>query len=219
MLTRILYTPSVCPLTTDELCDYARLDDPSQLAILGLYGLAATEYVENYCNRFLLEREITWVCARDEHQVIENRYGYLSLPFAYDGGFGTGVGGGLGWGMFWQRWLRLPRPASAVSSVILTDWDGNQTPLTLGSDYSLDLGTEPGRVRINLGTYAPCTANMQVTMTTGYGATAATIPAPIKLAVGMLAANLYTYRGEEGSSGLTTTVHALLAPYSFHSFG
>jgi uncharacterized phiE125 gp8 family phage protein len=118
--------------------------------------------------------------------------------------------------------IRLPRPPlSSVTS--LQYLDGNGTLQTLSaSSYTVDSDAEPGRVVEAYATTWPSVRNdiraVRVTYVAGYGATAATVPQPIKQAILLLVGHWYANREAVGTVGsdIAFAVDALLAPFRNH---
>ncbi len=118
--------------------------------------------------------------------------------------------------------IELPRPnLLTVSSITYVDNDGaTQTMST--NDYAVDTDHFPGRIILAYGASWPSTREhpnaVTITYTAGYGATRASVPAPIKAAIKLRLSDLYMNR--EGA--FVGTIHTenpalfdLLAPYEF----
>lgn len=89
-------------------------------------------------------------------------------------------------------------PLIAISSITYIDLAGDSQTWA-GSNYQTDTTSERGSVRpVPTASYPTTQAGrvnaVTVTYTAGYGATAATVPAPTKTAIKMLAAHLDEHR-------------------------
>jgi uncharacterized phiE125 gp8 family phage protein len=104
--------------------------------------------------------------------------------------------------------IPLP-PLQSVSTIAVTTGD-NLRALLASSDYRVDTASEPGRVILpkpppNLRAQ-DC---LEISFLAGYGAAA---PASVAEAILQIAAELYTYRGDQ-SAIVSPAGAALLAPY------
>jgi uncharacterized phiE125 gp8 family phage protein len=79
---------------------------------------------------------------------------------------------------------------------------GTSTPMTVTTDYLVDSSSEPGRIVLPYGlswpspsTYYPVNP-IAIRWICGYGVTAASVPAGIRTAIKMMAADYYSARGE-----------------------
>jgi len=117
--------------------------------------------------------------------------------------------------------IRPPRPPlRSVSSLQYVDTDGNTQTLDSGQ-YDVDTDREPGEVREAYGCCWPSTRDhpnaVIVTFKAGYGTDAASVPAPVKHAIKLLAAHLYEHPESVVvgmiAAELPQGVEYLLAPY------
>lgn len=97
--------------------------------------------------------------------------------------------------------ITLPRyPLQNVSGVNVYDEDGNATAVSVATVFDVDTYSTPGRMNLKRGQTWPIAlrANnaIEVTYVSGYGDTAADVPAPLAGAVKRLAAHLYAHRGD-----------------------
>lgn len=104
--------------------------------------------------------------------------------------------------------IRLPRPPlSSVSSISYLDTAGS--PLTLATDqYTVDTSPEPGRILKPFGVTWPPTRAIENAITITYvvgHATAAAVPAALKTAIKLLAAEMYDNR-ERGQVDVSSWV-------------
>lgn len=205
MFTRLDYTPpSALPVSVDLVRQHATADDPSDVALFTTYVATAVELVEQYISKFLMPRQATWTLSRD----------FLNQPYGpvYTYSF---VGSVINsWGC--NRWIMMPRPATAVASVSFGHWDADVDTLTLGTDYNLDLASYNSRIRFNR--FHHTAAYLQVVFTGGY-ATPAAIPPTIISAIMLIATKLKYNRGDGDFDVFSDAVCNLLAPYRTVTFG
>ena len=206
MLTRIDYSPSPSVLDPTLSSQFTRVTAAEDIPLLYMFANTATEVVENYISRFLITRDITWTIAHNSnHSVYHSGWAQFNTNWT--------------WMQLNNRWLNLPRTASAVGSVTLGIWGGDDVQLIEGVDYDVDLSTDPGRIKLYTWTNCYSVDHMKVVMTTGYGPTPDYVPMPIKQAVYLIAANLYENRGDSSSALITPAVEHLLANFVSPSFG
>ncbi|AXS39961.1 head-tail connector protein [Breoghania sp. L-A4] len=123
-----------------------------------------------------------------------------------------------GWRVFRDGWpsrriVRLPRaPLASVDAVTVYDADG-AAELLDAALYSADGATAPARLVVSDEAPEPGLSvnGVAIDITAGYGASAADVPQPLRLAVRRLVAHWYERRETEGS--IPPNVAALLAPY------
>lgn len=123
---------------------------------------------------------------------------------------------------YWTPALRLPFPdVSSVTSIAYLDTDAASQTVS-SSLYDLTEDDQSSRIVFREAFTGPTLttdrpAAVKVTFVAGYGATAATVPAPIRQAILMLGAHYYANReaGLVGVSGseMPLAVEALIAPY------
>jgi hypothetical protein len=94
--------------------------------------------------------------------------------------------------------------------------------MAVTTEYLADTSQDPGRVVLPYGaTWPSFTAYpvnpIAVRWICGYGATAASVPASIRTAIKMIAADLYSERGEKiiGSGSVTENKAALALMYPY----
>jgi uncharacterized phiE125 gp8 family phage protein len=106
--------------------------------------------------------------------------------------------------------LPLP-PLQSVASVTLYAAGGDGTVLGTG-DYFVDAASQPGRVCfvVPLANLRPLNS-VAIAYIAGYGGADA-VPQPIKAAILMMVAALYSHRGDDGAP-MPEAALALLAPY------
>jgi len=107
-------------------------------------------------------------------------------------------------------------PISEITSIKY--YDTNNDKQTLDSDlYVTDVISEPARIIPASGESWPDTYDrpnaVEITFTSGYGTTAASVPKTIQAAMLMLIAHLEANRGDEGFRTVPKTIDLLLTDY------
>lgn len=97
--------------------------------------------------------------------------------------------------------LRLPRyPLQTVDTVTTYDNSGASTAITVATVFDVDTYSKPGRMALKSGQTWPValrpTNAIDIVYTSGYGANDTDVPAPLRLAVKMVAAYLENHRGD-----------------------
>jgi hypothetical protein len=173
--------------------------------LLQIYATAATEIAENATNRYFLQRSINWVLAPDTRQNV-----YASFAVTLQNFFNS----------VQRPWLHCPHSAISVGSVILGTWGQADTTLLLGTDYDLDLATDPARIRLtSFGAFQSQVDHLTISYVSGYGTTTETVPTPVRQAIMLLTTRLYQQRGDEIGALWSSGAEALLAPYTVLKFG
>ena len=102
--------------------------------------------------------------------------------------------------------IKLNRgPVSSVTSLKYKDTDGDQQTLVEGTDFQVDLVSEPARILPEPGaTWPTLEADrvnaVEVIFVVGYGATAASVREDVKHAIKLMVADWYEHR-EDASDG------------------
>lgn len=114
---------------------------------------------------------------------------------------------------FATQFKLLKPPLIAVESITVTVADG--TPTTWpASEYYVDSAMEPGRIVLRRDSVFPepgrAAGGIAIRYRAGYGASAADVPAPLREAVSLLAADLFD---TGGGTGLPFSVQSLIAPW------
>jgi uncharacterized phiE125 gp8 family phage protein len=126
----------------------------------------------------------------------------------------------------WPDVILVPRPPLiSVTSVKYYDTDGVQQTLTLTTDYTYDIYSEPGRIHPAYACTWPSVRAIpnaiEVTYTCGYGA-AADVPINIRHAIKILVSHYYEQRDLVVTGTIVTaipeTVDRLLTPYKVGAF-
>ncbi len=198
---------SIDPLTYSEIRDYLRLDEGVDETLLITLLKMATQYVENFTGRALINRTITlFIDGVDEVDVA-----------LYEG---IRVGPDLS---IRKRYIELPTtPVSSVSSISSFGDDDTETTYA-STKYFVDTVREPARVYLRDGEAWPSSlrvANgLKIVYVAGYGANRADIPEAIRLGILNIIAFNYEHRGDfEGVLRQPAMVQSLLQPYRKLSF-
>jgi uncharacterized phiE125 gp8 family phage protein len=115
------------------------------------------------------------------------------------------------------RIVKLPlSPLIAVDAVQVSDAAG--TPVGLASgDYQIDGASDPPRLRVAASAPGPGVSpgGIAIDFRAGFGATAAAVPDPLRLAVRLLVARWFENRGDalEPAPALPDDVLSLVSPY------
>lgn len=184
---RDLTAPSVSPVKLERARRHCRIDHHDDDDLLGGYLAAATSMMEAWLNRALITRTLRFTLADDLRQPPADM---LMLP-RFAGGWPFGV-----WPLSGLPPISLPRsPVVSVQSVTVRGPDGSDSVLA-PSDYTLDTGLEPARLRLKPGTLSGPLTHVQVDYTAGYGTSPDAVPAPIVVGLLWLTAFLYENRGD-----------------------
>ena len=198
---------TIAPLTYTEIRDYLRLDEGVDEALLITLLKMATQHVENYTGRALINRTYNlFIDGIDE----------VDYPLWE----GTKVGPDMS---IRKRYIELPTaPVSSVSAI--TSFNDQDTETTFSSSkYYLDSTREPARIYLRDGEAWPTglrVANgLKIVYVAGYGSAKADVPEAIRLSLLQLIAFNYEHRGDfEGTLRQPLMIQALLQPYRRLSF-
>ena len=129
------------------------------------------------------------------------------------------------------NWMLMPRPPLlAISAITYTDSAGSAQTLA-STVYTVDTPAgpfaEPGRLALKYGQVYPSTYaqinSVAIAFTAGYGATAASVPAPLRQATLLALGHYYAHREAVVvgtiASALPMAFAALCAPYDASAFG
>lgn len=121
-----------------------------------------------------------------------------------------------------SRFELRPYPLRSVSSIVITDDDGNETTYS-SANYLVDTASEPGRVTLKGTASWPSTTlrelnGFAVTFVAGFGDDPANVPQQIRQAMLLLIGHWYENREEQVITGaapasVAFAVKALLAPW------
>lgn len=97
--------------------------------------------------------------------------------------------------------IDLPRyPVGSVTSMTVYDEDSNATSVTIDDVFDIDTYQRPARIRLKSGQTWPValrpTNAIEIDYVAGYGANASAVPIPLRRAVKLLAAYMFSHRGD-----------------------
>ncbi len=204
----VISPPAAEPVSLQVLQEHARIDYDYDNTLLGLYLTGARQAVEQFLGRVLITQTLRWVMA---HQTPINQFPLV--PFtAYIFPMW------MPYSMLFQRPIELPRaPVQAINSISVGEWGKADTVLS-ADQYSADLLTDPGRVRLHAGVATLPSDHISIEFVAGYGNDGTSVPVPIQLAILMMATFLYEHRGDDGGD-MPDAVKNLLWPYRLYTFG
>ena len=192
-------TPAAQPvLTAEDVRTHARTPSSDDAYLEALIA-AATSWVEAWTGRALVNRTYTYKVDAFPGQA------WWADPPRCDRGS--------------EILLPYP-PLVSVTSVIYRDSESTTATLNASTEYEIDTGSLPGRIRLRYGASWPNAICHPLAVTivyvAGFGPAGALVPEAIKHAIRLLAAHLYENR--EASSPITVNqvpygVEALLMPW------
>lgn len=190
--------PATAAVVTADVRAHLRVASSEDTTLAALVSVA-TEWVEAWLSRALIDR--TYVYKVDS---FPGQCAWSDPPVWFAG-----------------NEIALPRPPlSSVTSVTYLDGNGDVQTLSSSTEYEIDTGSLPGRVRLRYGASWPSTLHhphaVTVTYVAGYGDAAAEVPAAIRQALMLLVGHLYENR--EATTPIVIHqvpygVEALLASY------
>ena len=171
--------PTVEPISLEEAKLWLRVDHTEEDDLITELEKSARRSCEAFTRRSFINT--TWTLKLDEFPSAECRTSLASISSAR------------------SDEITLPRsPLSSVTSITYTDTDGN-TQTVSASNYTVDTGSEPGRVVPAFNAFWPLTRNVinavSVLHVSGYGAAETSVPSGLKIAIRVLMADLYEERG------------------------
>jgi uncharacterized phiE125 gp8 family phage protein len=178
MALTLITPPSVEPISLDELKAHCRVSSSAEDSLMAIYIGAAREAAEGELGRALIDQ--TWRLTLDR--------------FGGEDASGCAI-----------EEIRIPKPnVRTISSVTYIDTNGDEQ--TLANDrYALDSAVLPGWLYPADGADWPDTDDVlnavTITFVAGFGATAASVPAPIRAWILLTAAFLYGNREALSSDG------------------
>lgn len=191
-----------------ETVEYLRLDEQVDTRVIKNLILASTNFVENYTGRALINRTLKMSIDNVEE---------IDVPLWE----GTRIGPDI---TIRKRYIELPRPpVSSVSSVKYYD-DSDTESTFASSKYYVDTQREPARIILRNGESFPTALRVgnavEITYIAGYGATGASVPEALRLAMLQYITFNYEHRGEleTGNPRLPQSLKNLLNPYRTVAF-
>lgn len=202
--------PTQEPITINSIRDHLRLDELVDDIQINGYIIAARQWAENYTGRFFIQRTMRqWYDARANgfHNLIE----------------GT-VTGHQNYFTSSQHLEVAATPIISVDSIKYYNDAGTESTWD-ADNYYADTVSDIGRIMLRDGGSFPTDLRklngLAVNFTVGYGATAATVPQAIKIAIMQYITFLYEHRGEFERFPAPTppaVLSTLLNPYKVMRF-
>lgn len=204
---------TVDPVASQEIRDFARLDDSIDTNFLNSFVKAATILCEEYTGRAFINRSLRLSVDGVEDIDETLTEGFREAPYH----------------IYFDNYLTLPKPPLAsVESIKYYD-DSDTESVWDASNYYVDSESQPARIILRNGGAWPTSlrkANgLQVNYTAGYGASRADVPETIRVAIMQTAVNMYEHRGEDEKQGFGTGIKLLpivanlLSPYVIRRLG
>jgi uncharacterized phiE125 gp8 family phage protein len=202
---RVIQAPATEPLTLDVVRQHCRVDANYDDNLLTMYLTSARLWAESWLNRALLTQKlqysVTWAPPPTATPLVPQSL--IVFP--------------LNWPPLVKRPIELPRaPAQSVESIMWGPLEDMQ--LADPSDYTLNLGVEPGYIAVKpqLLPQIP-QQSMVIDYTAGYGTDPTAIPVPILHAILLLTAFLYEQRGDIDSA-MPNAAKLLMWPHRLWTF-
>lgn len=186
-----LVAPAVEPITAAQLKEALGLASSDAYTLLDLYITSAREQFEAVTGRALITQE--WRMTIDRWP---SGHGEPWWDGVQEGAIADVHAPGR------LSWVVLPRyRLQSVDTITVFDDDGTSSTVTIADVFITDTQQEPGRLVLKNGATWPVAlqrANaIRIDYTAGYGATAADVPAAIRVALLQFAAFLYGHRGDD----------------------
>jgi hypothetical protein len=201
--------PVLEPVTLTEACDFLRVAEGSDDAVIQSLIVAARRWCEAYTQRRFITQTL--------RLLMDFFPGYIDMKVAGEKVSSPFVSGANAVLVGIRYAIMLPCPP-VTSIVQFTYQDANGNPVTMvdGTNYIKDLSSQPARLMPPFGQMWPVArviANaVQVDYVCGYGADPATVPDMIKIAIKLLVSNWYEKRLPD-EADIPMAVKALLMPY------
>lgn len=213
MSSFILVTPpAIEPVTLAEIKQYTRIDGNDQDALVTSLITAARQWAEHYTGLGFISQG--WQMWLDQWPGVADHGWWDGV---HDGAIGVGANG-----MRAVDNVKLPRaPVIAVSAVTIYS-DGDAGTVWPATNYYIDTMARPARLVLRNGASWPMPSRAAngicIDYTVGYGASASSVPEPIKIAIRQLVTHWYDHRTIVEPSTIRTVevpmlITALLDPY------
>lgn len=195
-------------ITYSEASEYMRLDDQQDVDLIRSLIRGATNYVETYTGRSLINRTLKFSMDYIEEVDLQLHEGMRIGPDL----------------TIRRKYIELPKPpVSSVSSIIT--FDDNDTGTTFATTkYYVDNQREPARVILRTGETFPTALRVgnavEVTYVSGYGSAGSNVPEAIRLAMLQFVTFNYEHRGdsEDKTPELPKNIYYLLQPFRVLNF-
>lgn len=213
--SKLLTAPTVSPLSVDEVKAYLKIDGNDENDLIQALIDAATQRVESYIDKKLIEQE--WAIYFDRLP----SYG-RAQPWT-DGVIDASVASVLGGAL---SVIDLPfGPMMTLEEFNTYSDDGTKVVSNIG-DFDIDTEGPFGRVCLKQGGVWPTTVlrgvnGIEIVATFGFGETADDVPVAIKQAIKLMVGKLYEDRGDDrdgemgglGALAIPKTAMFLLEPH------
>jgi len=206
---RVTSEPVRTALEVRDVKNFLKLDDDSDEILVRTLIKVASTFIENYTGRSFINRTIELFID-----------GVFEIDYPLHEGTRTGPDM-----YFRRRVIELPSsPVSTVSSISTFNDDDVETTF-LASSYFVDTVTEPSRIVLRNGATWPTALRVsngiKIEYVAGYGATTASIPEPLRLAMYQYIAFLYEHRGDFERfppPEMPSSIQSLIQPYRILNF-
>lgn len=190
MKSKITTQPAIEPVTLAEVKESLRVTSTSEDALINNFITSARVYAENYTGRKFINQTLVGYADGFSSE-------YDNWWTGYRVGRESHVDGQLGGNIAFD-WS----PVDSVSQVDTVDTDNSETVYS-SANYYLDNYTadEPSKLRLNdtntdvIGSMRSSNG-IKITYIAGYGSNRTDVPANIRRGIIMIAAHLYTNRGD-----------------------
>jgi hypothetical protein len=200
--------PAVEPVCVTLARKHARIDFVDDDDLIAFYLTSARQAAENYLGRVLITQTLQWTMSETPPN---GSMPLLPIPLMI-------LPLILSSPQIMNKPFELPRsPAQSIESVTVTDSDGNSTVLVADQDYTADLTTDPGRIKLHWLTTPSRLLHVQVMFVAGYG-DPDEVPLAIRHAVMLGMTAYYENRGDT-SAEMPRAFYDLLTPYRVVYFG
>jgi hypothetical protein len=200
--------PAAEPVTVCLARKHARVDFTDDDDLIAFYLTSARQAAENYLGRALVTQTLIWTMSETPPN---GSMPLLPIPLMI-------LPLILSSPQIMNKPFELPRsPAQSIESVTVTDRDGNSTELVADQDYTADLTTDPGRIKLHWLSTPSRLLHVQVQYVAGYGG-ASDVPLPIQHAIMLGMTSYYENRGDT-SADMPRGFYDLLTPYRVVYFG
>lgn len=161
--------------------------DSDVVSDLAFYGAVATEMVEKHIDASLITRRVRMSVARElTPQTLVT--GYRGFPYS--------TSNWMQRQLVIEDFALLRGPVQSVESVSLVGWDGSEQTLTPVTDYHVDLGCTPARLRVKRVVNWRETCRLDVTYMAGFGTNSASVPVDIQMAIRLAVTHFNQHRGD-----------------------
>lgn len=200
--------PATIPVSVAELRNYAKIDDSIDATLLSDLIYAATDWVEEFTNRALINRAYSLFLDGVNEADTHLREGIYTG--AYE--------------VYYKNKINLPRtPLSSVTVIYYYNDDDTQNTWAT-TNYFVDSVREPASIVLrDSGTWPTGLRNangIEVQFIAGYGTASTDVPQAIRSAILQLALHLYENRGDSDSLvNQPRIINTLLSPYVVKRYG